>query len=218
MPDWTVELENGDAQIWEPGSASFRLLENSWRNWEPLIRKASRKRGIPASWILAFINAETGFKSADPMVQASCGPWSVQCRNTCCAGLMQVMVTPYKIYEQAGYRDPKDMMDPLKAIDAGAYILARLARTSGAELPAMASSYNQGSPRSGSVHCPGGQAHTCSPSAWGMCSDPGYIQRVVTGNNTAVRFFKANDATSSMWLYLAAGAAAAALALAFMRR
>lgn len=211
--DGTIELQGGEVPLWGPTDAQFQLLLNSWQNWRRLIRRAARQQGLPPSWLLAFINAETGAWSADPAVQADCGPWSTRCRNTCCAGLMQVMVTPYPNYKTfGGYDRPEDMRDPWKAIDTGAKMLARMVTKSGGELPAMASSYNQG-PGDGRVHCPGGAAHACASSAWAMCSDPGYITRVVTGNNTAILVLGTNralgDISESLIL---AGAVAAAVA------
>lgn len=217
LPDWRVEVHGRGTPTWQPGSSQFRLLENSWENWAPLIRKAARKHGIPPSWVLAFINAETGAWSDDPRVQADCGPWSRRCRNTCCAGLMQVMVQPYPNHTTyGGYQNREDMRDPWKAIDTGSAILGKMVDRANWELPAMASSYNQG-PGNGSVHCPGGRAHACNPSYWAMCSDPGYISRVVTGNNTAIEFFGVNRG-GSMLAYVGGGALVATVALLVLSR
>jgi len=218
LPDWRIEVQGSGFPSWTPGEPSFRLLANSWENWAPLIRKAASKHGLPASWILAFINAETGHKSADPTVQASCGPWSTKCRNSCCAGLMQVMVQPYPNYRTfGGYTRPEDMLDPWKAIDTGSAMLARMVERADWELPAMASSYNQG-PGSGAVHCPGGKAHACSLSYWAMCSDPGYISRVVSGNNAAIEHLGVNEASLPLWAYVAAGGAVALATIVLLQR
>lgn len=209
LPDGQVELAGEGVPLLSPEASGFKPLALSWRNWEGIARWAAKRAGVPVSWVLGFISAETGNWAGDPRVQADCGPWSTVCHNACCAGPMQVMVTPYPNYKTfGGYASPEDMRDPSKAIDTGAKMLARMARNAdvGGELPALAATYN-----SGGVHCDG-------QNEWGMRSDPGYVRRVVTFNNTAIRVLGVNQPASSLVASMATGMGVTAVGLVVAHR
>jgi soluble lytic murein transglycosylase-like protein len=198
LADGSIEVAGEGVPLYDPNGHAFLALANSWQNWQSEARSASSSRGVPLSWILGIISAETGNWAGDPAVQADCGPWSSRCHNPCCAGPMQVMVTPYPNYKTyGGYENAEDMKDPAKAIDAGAAMLASMAEGSRVqgELPALAATYN-----SGGVYCDGS-------NEWGMRSDPGYVRRVLTFNNTALAYLDLGPRTGMMvmGLSLAAG-------------
>jgi hypothetical protein len=197
-PDMSIELETAEGiPLYAPTSSTYTVLTNVWRNWASIARWAAKRSGIPTSWVIGFICAETGNWAKDPAVEAYCGPWSTVCHNPCCAGPMQVMVTPYPNYKTyGGYPNATDMQDPAKAIDTGAKMLARMAQNSNVqgELPALAATYN-----SGGVYCDG-------QNEFGLRSDSGYIRRVVTFNNTAIAALNVNRDASLVRDLLLAGA------------
>lgn len=208
LPDGRIELAGEGVPTLDPNAPGMKPLALSYRNWERIARWASARAGVPVSWTVGFISAETGNWASDPAAQAGCGPWSTICHNACCAGPMQVMVTPYPNYRTfGGYASPDDMRDPWKAIDTGAKMLARMARNGdvGGELPALAATYN-----SGGVHCG-------ADNEWGMRSDPGYVRRVVTFNNTAISVLGANTPRASLVASMGVGAGVAAAGLVLAR-
>lgn len=164
--------------------------------WAPLAAKYSQKYGVPASWILAVVYAESG---GNPKAE-----------NPCCVGLMAIHLTAHG-------KTRGDMLDPDKNMDYGTSLLAA-SRDAGYDLPASASIHVAGGgsqfkphpgtccsamckpscpidPKTGKRRCtqhpdfPGG-------SPWGMCEHifpktqgdgaVGYIDRVVRASNSFV--------------------------------
>ncbi len=195
LPDERVEVDRGDgngfqalplAMVEHPAMQARlkRVLQ-----WLPLAEKYGAKSGVPPSWILGFINAESG---GDPKAE-----------HYSCAGLMAIF---WSIHGKKG----QDMLAPDKNIDYGTSLLAKM-RAQGHDLPATASLYVAGgSRREGNKIVP--KAGTCCSamcresckkctqhpnypggSPWGMCEhmmprtdvdgSVGYIDRVVRGNN-----------------------------------
>jgi soluble lytic murein transglycosylase-like protein len=88
-------------------------------------------------------------------------------------GLMQVLSA-----EARDGRTDSELLEPGNNIRAGAKFLAKIKR-SGDQLPEVASKYNAGAELDG-------RPHPSSSSGWGMREQPGYIKRVVAGNNFAL--------------------------------
>lgn len=213
------ELANGQIEIEGRGvlytnTEDSRYTYQSWQNFSAEILAASKRRGVPVSWILAIIVVETGMWSGNRDKQIG-GP--INCPATCCYGPMAVMVCPYmngRTY--GGYPDAEDMLDPRKNIDAGAAIMASHQRK-GYDLPAIAALYN-----SGGLCCPNSPATPSRPGGrqwneFSLCSaSPGgmpYPELAIRVNNTAIASLKLGSAPVLLYaavgaLVVAAGAAA----------
>lgn len=140
--------------------------------WLPLAEDKAAKYGVPVSWILAFIFAES---RGDPGAS-----------NFCCTGLMAIMTQP-----PVHGKSKAQMLDPEQNVDYGASLLAQ-SSANGNELPAVASIHVAG-PKVGTADEPKQNIH----SPWGMSEhmwlnkpqgdgSVGYIDRIVRANNMFV--------------------------------
>lgn len=208
LRDGRIEVEDrGVLYATGEGPYSFRTyVHNSWRNFRPEILAASKKRGVPVSWILALIATETGLWSNKRERQA-------RISNYCCRGPMAVMVSPYPNHKTfGGYPRADDMLDPAKNIDTGAAIMAYHARK-GLDLPAIAARYNSGglccrsSPTVPSK--PGGRVQNvynlCSAKIPSTATGQSYPEKAIRGNNTAIAELDVNATAGSTLLYAVGG-------------
>jgi len=221
FPDFRVEVEGRGIETFEPGSPNYKLLEQTWKNWAPLIRKWSKIRTkeclkqrktpgspgcalLPPSNILAIMTQETGFLSADKHKQATTGS------PAGAMGLMQVM--PCKIFNPSTTIGAAvcsaDRADPDDSVMLGSMMLQRMLGNQKG-LPAAASNYN-----SGNLTCWNGK-HQQNVFNWHHEQD--YAHKVTKYNNTAIAM-GVNDPHGSLWPWLAGGAAIAAGSLFLLRR
>ena len=102
--------------------------------WKPLVAQASRRVGVPASWINAVMRVETGGRTmltdAQPMISSKGA-----------LGLMQVLPQTYEEM-RAQYNLGTDPFDPKNNINAGAGYLRWLRAKYG--YPTMFAAYNAG--------------------------------------------------------------------------
>lgn len=145
---WSViELPGPDAQT------------KATEAWLPSAKLHARAHGVPVSWVLAVIYAESG---GNPTV-----------RNACCAGLMALSLAVYKISEAQAF-------DPEINIELGTKTLGQY-RAQGWDLPEVASMYNAG-PKAG-------RPKPDLSDPWGMVENrpavpwTGYIEKVVRAAN-----------------------------------
>ena len=164
-PDGLIEVEGQGVPTFEPGSARFQQLQESWANWSGLILDNASANGIPPQWILAVICQETGPWSGDPHEQATKVSFDGG------VGLMQIT--------DPSLGDPQAMLDPANNVAVGSAFLGRLARQYDFQLPEVAASYNAGSVRCGATGNP-----------WGMVMTGDYVGGVIRFQNTAVMYLK----------------------------
>ena len=140
LDDGAIEVEGKGVVMPPPGSGPYSLrtyVANSWRNFEPEIRKAAAKHGVPVNWILAIIATETGILSSSRARQLGF-------RNFCCGGPMAVMFAPYKNYKTyGGYDSPDSLFQAESSIDVGTAIMASHMKK-GLDLPQISARYNSG--------------------------------------------------------------------------
>lgn len=221
LPNGQIEVQGEGVPLYEPGSRFFTQAKQTWENWAPLMRDAAKRYGIPVSWLVGLVTAETGAWSYDPAIQATCGPSrkypangfvSRKCPNPVCScyGLMQIF-TGLKLHEKyGGYTSPVEMLDPEKNLDVGANMISSMVTRAKGELPRIASSYNAG-PGTGGVHCQG--KSTSGFREWHMRMDGNYVRIVLTANNTAIAFFDANKPKFSL-AFIGAGIGLAGVGVA----
>jgi hypothetical protein len=177
-----VEVDRGQGPTSAESVAVPDVVATSKRvlAWRDLAEEKAAKYGVPASWILAFIFAESGGNPA--------------AANFCCTGLMAIMTQP-----PVHHKTKAQMLDPEQNVDYGASLLAQSAARAGNGLPEVASIHVAG-PKKGTADVP--KTNVSSP--WGMSEhmwldkpagdgSVGYIDRVVRANNMFVRLL-AEDA------------------------
>lgn len=179
LPDGRVVVDKGDGepQAYEsvPVAQVVSTAEKTMQ-WRPLAEQMAAKHGIPVSWILGVIFAESGGKP--------------DAANACCTGLMAIMTQP-----PVHGKSKAQMLDPEQNVDYGASLLAQSA-SQGNELPQVASVHVAG-PKKGTLAEPKQNIH----SPWGMSEhmwldhpqgdgSVGYIDRVVRANNMFVRMLE----------------------------
>ena len=121
-----------------PGPSAFQQEEamtfaQRMRRWNPLIAKASKRFGVPDSWIRAVMQAESGGRltlEGKPIVS-----------DAGAMGLMQLMPATYAEM-RAQYGLKRDPFDPHDNIFAGAAYLRWLRARYG--YPTMFAAYNDG--------------------------------------------------------------------------
>lgn len=158
--DGSVEVDGSVPELSEPARST--MIERVCRRWGAAARAAGAKYGVPESWILGMIWAESG---GDPTAQSPDGG----------LGLMQLThPSTYAPHSRAA------AMEPGLNIELGARTITSFARTPRAtDLPAVASRYNAGGRADGSPH-------PSPASPWGYRETPGHIDRVVRASNTAI--------------------------------
>lgn len=177
-PDGTIEIEGRGVEQLDPANAKYAA--QSWKNFEPEIRAAAAKRGVPLSWILAIMTTETGLWSGSREHQAAIA-------SSCCGGPMAVMLDVQHA-KMGGYTTAAELMDPAKNIDTGAAII-RYFVDQGLDLPAITARYN-----SGGLCCPNSpQSAPSGHRVWNeflLCSaaiaGTPYPLYAIRANNTAV--------------------------------
>jgi hypothetical protein len=184
LPDERVEVDKGDGMGFAvPVSGDVPAVHQTAERvlqWAELADKYGAKYGVPPSWILGVMFAESG---GDPNAE-----------NPCCVGLMAIHLAAH-----GKTRD--EMLDPDANLDYGTSLLAQ-SRLRGYSLPEAASIHVAGGgrdmkPHSGTCTSAVG-VHPDFPdgSPWGMCEHMfaktqgdgavGYIDRVVRANNFMV--------------------------------
>lgn len=154
LPDGRVEV-NGSVPLLEGG-----VYQRLWQ-WYPLAREHEARTGVPASWTLGMIHAESGGQAG---ARSSDGG----------LGLMQI--THPALMQGLS---PADVMRPEVNLRLGTDFLRTL-RTSGPasarDLPSVSSRYNAGQKTNGAPHA--------SSNAWGMRCTGNHIDRVVAATNS----------------------------------
>jgi soluble lytic murein transglycosylase-like protein len=136
-----------------------RLQSNVVQRWGSLASAYSQKYGVPLSWTLAIINAESGGNSR---------AYRVEPDGSTGVGLMQITSPALK----RGLSD-EQVFVPETNLDIGVQFLAHLMSLGNRDLPAVASCYNCGPGPDGLAK----PAPTQNP-AWGICAYSGYLDRV----------------------------------------
>jgi hypothetical protein len=181
LDDGRVVVDKGDGfQPYESEPvAQVTSTADEVMAWRELAEAKAAKYGVPASWILAFIFAESG---GNPSAS-----------NFCCTGLMAIMTQP-----PVHGKSKAQMLDPEQNVDYGASLIAQSAG-GGNELPGVASIHVAG-PKVGTATEPKQNIH----SPWGMSEhmwldnpqgdgSVGYIDRVVRANNMFVRLLSGSQ-------------------------
>jgi hypothetical protein len=222
LPDFRVEVEGHGFPILEPGTPRYKLLQQTWHNWGPLIRKWSKIRTneclkqrkdptkpgcalLPPSNILAIMTQETGHLSGDKAAQAAAGsPAGAE-------GLMQIM--PCSVF------NPNTELGKLicganrKAPNDSVMIGSKLLQThlgNRGGLPAAASNYN-----SGNLTCYTGK-HEANVFNWHH--EQNYAYKVTEYNNTAIAMGVNNAVDIPLWALGLGSVALTGLAIYAARR
>ncbi len=161
MPEGFVEVDQGQG-FEVPELAGADAATARVESWIPLARPIARTAGVPLSWVLGVMYAES---QGRPEVE-----------NFCCVGLMAINVGVFRQFTREQWKDPATNLRQ------GAQLLGD-SRRAGWQLPEAASIYNAGP----SQIAPHGPKRSQS-SPWGMVENEGYIERVVRATN----FFRAN--------------------------
>jgi soluble lytic murein transglycosylase-like protein len=132
-----------------------------WGPWRELAEKHAGRTGLPVSWVLGVIFAES---QGNPNAKSRTGA----------LGLMQINFAGLR----KGLTDAQ-VLDPDTNVRIGTDYLREL-RGFVDDLPSVASMYNAG-PK-------GRRPKPSNANAWGFVEDAGYIDRVVAANNTAIKF------------------------------
>lgn len=201
-PDGRVEVDKGSG-FETPvllDHPNVRKTLDRVLQWRSLVEKYAAKHGVPLSWLLGDIYAESGGNAA--------------AQNHCCYGLMA-------IFAKVHGKTPAQMLNPDENVNYGASLFAA-SRAKGLDLPAAASVHVAGGGMSGTPH-------PSATNPWGMREHSwvdrpdadgsiGYIDRVVRANNTFVKLLGGRMLAGAMpaggveWLF-AAGAAIAGFKL-----
>jgi hypothetical protein len=196
-----IEVEGEGIPFVEPTDPRFPLMEQTWANWEPYFRAASRRHGVPLPWLLAIASVETGFVSDRPNVQASIvSPAGAQ-------GVMQLMPGTATMYGISS----AERSDPEKNIDAAtAFIRALMDGYTGPELPHIGSAYNAGpGATTRGVHC-------STSNEWRLRADHNYPRQVIEYNNSAREYLGIGSSTLNLGAVAGVGLAAAGVAVAYL--
>lgn len=186
LPNGTIEIQDEgvpEATVNYWGDATY--LPQVHATWGAKLAAAAAKWSVPYPWVLAIATVEGGWQHPDRLNSAGAG------------GVMALMPVAFKAMR--GYTPSSaEMLDPDTNIDVGVALLASLKAKYG-ELPAVAASYNAGSPRcSSSTQCKstidGGwnSDGTSAENSWGMVEDctqghgTAYARRAVALSNSAI--------------------------------
>lgn len=156
--------------------------------WTSLATTASKKYGVPLSWILSII-----------FVESRGNPNAINAEVPPGVGLMQITDMGLK----RGLSNAQ-LMDPATNIDIGVAFLSRIVKLGNKDLPRVASYYNCGGRSDGSPHT----APTSGQNpAWGLCATAGYLEGVTAANNTYLTEYVRNGSKSSFQFVPALAAA-----------
>lgn len=160
-PDGFIEVDQtGDSNFTRITLPGPNAQTTATEQWLPLATKYAQKNSIPVWWVLAFIYSESG---GNPNVS-----------NFCCAGLMALALSVYKLTLQQA-------LDPETNVSLGTKTIGDYS-TKGFDLPTIASMYNAGPSTKGG-------AKTSISSVWGMAENmpavpwTGYIEKIVRAAN-----------------------------------
>jgi soluble lytic murein transglycosylase-like protein len=194
-PDGHVEVDQGDGNgfvaISLPAAGDRATAKTE--QWAGLAQKYATLYGVPLSWVLAVIYAESG---GDPTVGSS---------DDLGAGLMQLTLSVYGLTRA-------EAQDPETSVRLGTQTLGQ-ARQRGNDLPAVASVYNAGGGHTGTPH-----ASATDP--WGYVETrpslpySGYIEKVVRASNYFLGRFPNGVAPSGPSSLASVGGGAALFAVA----
>lgn len=163
-----IEIEGEGTPTVALESGSFRNLVRTSQNWGSLLGSAAARHGVPVSWLLAIATMETGAWSQNPAQQASIvSPAGA-------IGVMQIM--PFNA-APFGLTGPEELTDPVKNIEVGAKMVAKINGKHEGGLPAISAVYNSG------------RLCGCARSGcneWNLVADSNYPRRVIEWNNTAI--------------------------------
>lgn len=162
LPDGRIEVD-GEGIVLPRSAAHEQRIQRVAAKWADLAREQSARTGVPASWILAIVDAES---SGDPSVVSPVGA----------VGLMQIMPSWWR------GNTAEQMKDARTNATIGTDLLADIARRPGVawELPKAASVYNCGSDKAS------GEPRSRPDTRWGMCAEGWYLDDVTRANNRAV--------------------------------
>jgi len=184
--DGLIEVEGQGTPHYDPTEKRFAWMQQSWNNWGSLISDAATAHDIPPQWILAIMSIESGLWSDNAAKQAAV------VSSAGARGLMQVMpATAVSL----GYT-ADDMFEPDKAIDAGAKLLAKLAKLRNGQLPEMAAIYNSGKA------CNDGRFS----NVWNLAMADDYAGIVLKFNNSAIMYLDLSRPGGGLLAGLAVGA------------
>lgn len=170
--DGSIEVEGQGVPLYEPGTARFAFLEQTYGNFSSSFHAAARKHALPVSWLLAIAAVETGPWSGEASTQAAIvSPAGA-------IGIMQLMPATASML---GF-SPASMTDPDANIDAGATLLAQLSVRFPDGLPAITAPYN-----SGRLCCGGACGADCT-NPFALCTDSDYPGAAIRYNNTALTY------------------------------
>lgn len=173
LPDGAIEvLEEGVLMPRTP--AHVARLRKVVGKWQALAAENSARTGVPASWILAFIDSESW---GDPTVESPVGA----------VGLMQLMPSWWRGHTK------EEMKVAATNAAIGTDLLRQISTSSGVagELPKAASVYNCGS--NDATNTPRLRPGT----RWGMCAEGWYLDDVVRASNWIVRAGETPAASTS---------------------
>jgi len=167
MTDGTVQIQKNDGtfDVVRPDGAYLPRISSVLDKWTPLLMQESKRTGVPFSWLVSFVTAES---NGDPRAVSPAGA----------VGLMQLMPMWWRGHTA------EQMKDASLNARIGADLLATVRKTQ-KELPVVASVYNCGSSTADN------KPHLRTPSSafpWGLCDDgKHYITYVVAFSNEVVR-------------------------------
>lgn len=148
LPNGQVEVSGSIPKF--TSAARIGPLEAAWDRFGPELDKASRRHGIPVSWLVGTMMAES---KGNPQACSPCSLCSSKLCATgggqrCCAfGLMQFIKPTAERY---GLSPTQIMQSPGLAIDAAARLLRDLSEASpGFDIVRLAAAYNGGFNRCG---------------------------------------------------------------------
>ncbi len=186
LADGSIELQDGGVILasnnyWGDSQA----LPQVHAQWGQKLGAAAKKWNVPYPNVLGIATVEGGWKVPDKLNSAGAG------------GVMALMPIAFKAMR--GYTPTSaEMLDPDTNIDVGVALIANLYAKYG-EFPAVAASYNAGSPRcSATTNCKStidGQWQsdgTTADNSWGMVEDctggksTAYARRAVALSNLAI--------------------------------
>jgi hypothetical protein len=160
--DGTIAIEGEGASAYKPGTAQFRMMDQTWKNWKPFFIAASREYDVPLEWLLAIATVETGLWSDRPRTQETIRSYAGA------IGVMQVMPATARML---GY-EADQMLRADTNIMASAKLVDKL-RTKYKELPAISAVYNSGR------LCSAGR------NEWNLFADGNYPRKAIMYNNAA---------------------------------
>lgn len=191
-PSGFIEVEGEGFPEHGPDTKQYQYMMQTWENWAPYFRAASREFGVPLNYLLAIASIESGYWSDDPAEQATIGS------HAGAIGVMQLMGVAKKHVELA-FPDKRfgEREDPRENIRMGAALLRDLLDKNEWSFPEVSAIYNSG--------------RKCSPghNEWNLMADANYPRHAILWNNAALNYVSFNQIP---WTAIGIGAAGLAVA------